>query len=78
MSTRLRFVLALPLLAAAPFLFFAGVPLLIVGTYMLAVHLCGEVWWVGVLLAPVVIIEFAGGLSFSMWLGKRAGDWAGL
>lgn len=54
---------------------FMGVPLLIVGTAQLVTAWLGDTWYAGVLLAPVTLIEFCGGLSFFLHMGGRVGDW---
>lgn len=49
------------------FAFFMGVPLAIVGTCVLVTHWLGTAWWVGLVLAPITLIEFGGALAFVEW-----------
>ena len=54
---------------------FMGVPLLIMGTATAVTSWLGSAWYVGLLLGTVLLVEFCGGLSFSLWAGPRVGDW---
>lgn len=55
---------------------FVAPALLIVGTVALFHSLMGDQWYVDLLVAPLVIIEFPGSIMFFLWAGPRVGDWA--
>lgn len=67
--------LKLAAFVAYVFAFFGGVPLAMVGTGMLITHWLGSAWWVGLIIAPIVLAEFIAAFSFVFWEDNPIPRW---